>query len=41
MDAPPVEPLPVVIRAANAQDFFDLRVADIICKPRLGGRPQD
>lgn len=31
----------VVIRAANAQDFFDLRVAEIICKPRLGGRPQD
>ncbi len=26
----------VVIRAANAQDFFDLRVLEIICKPRLG-----
>ena len=25
----------VVIRAANAQDFFDLRVLEIICKPRL------
>lgn len=24
----------VVIRAANAQDFFDLRVLEIICKPR-------
>lgn len=23
-----------VIRAANAQDFFDLRVLEIICKPR-------
>lgn len=27
----------VVLRAANAQDFFDLRVLEIICKPRLGG----
>lgn len=25
-----------VILAANAQDFFDLRVVEIICKPRLG-----
>jgi len=25
----------VVIRAANAQDFFDLRILEIICKPRL------
>ncbi len=25
----------VVIRAANSQDFFDLRVLEIICKPRL------
>jgi uncharacterized protein len=29
-----------VILAANAQDFFDLRVLEIICKPRQGGRPQ-
>jgi len=25
----------VVIRAANSQDFFDLRVLEIVCKPRL------
>ncbi len=25
----------LVIRPANAQDFFDLRVREIICKPRL------
>ena len=25
----------VVVRAANAQDFFDLRILEIICKPRL------
>ena len=28
----------VVIRAANAQDFFDLRIMEIICKPRFAGR---
>jgi hypothetical protein len=26
-----------VILAANAQDFFDLRVLEIVCKPRLSG----
>ncbi|HUV93990.1 MAG TPA: pyruvate kinase alpha/beta domain-containing protein [Anaerolineae bacterium] len=31
----------VVIRAANGQDFFDLRIMEIICKPRLADRPQD
>ena len=25
-----------VMRSANAQDFFDLRVLEIICKPRMG-----
>ncbi len=25
-----------VIRAANGQDFFNLRVLEIVCKPRLG-----
>ncbi len=25
----------VVLRPANAQDFFDLRVMEILCKPRL------
>jgi len=25
----------VVVRAANAQDFFDLRILEVICKPRL------
>ncbi|MHB1295693.1 MAG: pyruvate kinase alpha/beta domain-containing protein [Anaerolineae bacterium] len=25
----------VVLRAANTQDFFDLRVLEILCKPRL------
>jgi uncharacterized protein len=29
----------VVIRAANAQDFFDLRILEIICKPRLASTP--
>jgi hypothetical protein len=28
----------VVIRAANSQDYFDLRVLEIICKPRLNNR---
>ena len=27
-----------VLLAANAQDFFELRVLEIICKPRIGGR---
>jgi len=27
----------VVIRPANTQDFFDLRIKEIICKPRLSG----
>ena len=25
----------IVVRAANAQDFFDLRILEVICKPRL------
>jgi hypothetical protein len=25
----------VVLRAANTQDFFDLKIKEIICKPRL------
>ena len=29
-----------VILSANAQDFFDLRVLEILCKPRVGGRYQ-
>jgi uncharacterized protein len=29
-----------VVLAANAQDFFDLRVLEIVCKPRVGGRIQ-
>jgi hypothetical protein len=24
----------VVIRAAHTQDFFDLRVVELVCKPR-------
>ena len=28
----------VVIRAANSQDYFDLRILEIICKPRLNIR---
>ena len=28
----------VVVRAANSQDYFDLRVLEIICKPRLNTR---
>jgi uncharacterized protein len=28
----------VVLRSANGQDFFDLRVLETICKPRCGGR---
>lgn len=28
----------VVILAANAQDFFDLRVLEIVCKPRGGAK---
>jgi len=27
-----------VILAAHAQDFFDLRVLEIICKPRVAGK---
>ena len=26
----------VVLKPANAQDFFDLQVLEILCKPRLG-----
>lgn len=29
-----------VVLAANAQDFFDLRVLEVICKPRVGGKVQ-
>ena len=29
----------LVLRAANAQDYFDLRVLETLCKPRCGGRP--
>jgi len=29
----------LVLRSANSQDFFDLRVLEVICKPRCGGRP--
>lgn len=29
----------VVLRAANTQDFFDLRVLEILCKPRLSNAP--
>lgn len=25
----------VVLRPANAQDFFDLRIAEVVCKPRM------
>ena len=28
----------VVVKAANSQDYFDLRVLEIICKPRLSTR---
>ncbi len=27
----------VVLRAANAQDFFDLRILEFVCKPRCAG----
>jgi len=30
----------VILRAANAQDFFDLRVTEILCKPLLLNAPQ-
>lgn len=29
-----------VLLSANSQDFFDLRVLEILCKPRVGGRYQ-
>ncbi len=29
-----------VMLSANTQDFFDLRVLEILCKPRVGGRYQ-
>ncbi len=29
----------VVLRSANSQDYLDLRVLEVICKPRCGGRP--
>lgn len=29
----------VILLAANAQDFFDMRVLEIICKPRLSSKP--
>ena len=29
----------VIVRAANAQDFFDLRVCEILCKPLLLSAP--
>ncbi|MHB0858664.1 MAG: pyruvate kinase alpha/beta domain-containing protein [Anaerolineae bacterium] len=29
----------VVLRAANTQDFFDLRVLELLCKPRLANPP--
>ena len=28
----------MVLRSANSQDYFDLRVLEVICKPRCGGR---
>lgn len=29
----------LVLRSANSQDCLDLRVLEVICKPRCGGRP--
>lgn len=29
----------LVLRSANGHDFFDLRILEVICKPRCGGRP--
>ncbi len=29
----------VILLPANAQDFFDLRVLEIICKPRMSSKP--
>jgi len=29
----------LVLRSANSQDCLDLRVLEVICKPRCGGKP--